>query len=138
MDNHLSSKIKRYISLTHCLEVVRYGLVTISSYIILFIGTFLLVEKWGFPSNLAYFILITLIYVGVYISYTKFVFKEKFKKEIFKRFIIVLIGTWILNNLFFNLMTNIFGISYIITMILNTLILGIIRFTVQKLYVFKV
>lgn len=133
----LVEKIIKLVTKKNLLEVLKYGIVTLVSYGVLFIGTFLLVEKINFPPNIAYFVLITLIYVGVYISYTKFVFREGFKKTILKRFVVALIGIWVMNNLFFNLIHNILGVQYMITLILNTIILGAIRFTIQKLYVFK-
>lgn len=131
--NSIIEKIKKI----NIMEVVRYGMVTASSYVVLYVGTYLLVEKAGMSPQISYFILLTLIYVGVYISYTKFVFKDKFTKKTFGRFVIALVAIWIINNGFFYILNSIFELHYILTITLNIVIFGGLRFFFQRFYVFK-
>ncbi len=118
-------------------EIFRYGMVTVGSYIVLYLGTYFLVEKIGLSPRLSYGIILTLVYIGVYISYMTYVFKEDFSRETLKRFLIILTLSWLLNNAFFSLLNHTLGIPYMIVMVLNTLVFGALRFSLQRFYVFK-
>jgi putative flippase GtrA len=119
------------------IQLVKYGTVTVVGYLILFLGSFILVEKFGLSSSISYFILISLVYIGVYISYTKFVFRVEFSKERSVKFIIVIIGQWLFNNLFFNFMTKVLGIYYLIVILINVIVFGMVRFMLHRYVVFK-
>jgi putative flippase GtrA len=119
------------------IQLVKYGTVTVVGYLILFLGSFILVEKFGLSSSISYFIFSFLVYIGVYISYTKFVFRVEFSKERSVKFIIVIIGQWLFNNLFFNFMTKVLGIYYLIVILINVIVFGMVRFMLHRYVVFK-
>ncbi len=118
-------------------ELLRYGIVALLSYGLLYAGSIFFVEKISFSPQLSYFITLSIIYIGVYLSYTSFVFKGCFNIKTLKRFILALIYIWILNNAFFYLTNTILNIHYIIAITLNIFILGGVRFLLQKYYVFN-
>jgi len=115
----------------------RYGTVTAVSQILIFGGLFVFVEFLGISPSLSYFIILTINYVGVYIAYTKFVFDVEFSGERMKRFVVLLGIIWVLNNSFFNLLLKVFEVQYLIAALLNIIILGLVRFFLQKTFVFN-
>ena len=118
-------------------RLIKYGSVTISSYFIIIIGTYVLVEYLKMSPNLAYFIIISLIYIAAYIAYTKFVFTAEINKKTITKYIIALLIFWLLNNIFYNFMLEIFNVQYLLAAIINIISLGAIRFFVYKNLVFK-
>lgn len=115
----------------------RYGTVTAVSQILIFGGLFVFVEFLGISPSLSYFIILTINYVCVYIAYTKFVFDVEFSERRMKRFVILLGIIWVLNNSFFNLLLKVFEVQYLIAALLNIIILGLVRFFLQKTFVFN-
>lgn len=122
---------------TYFKQLVKYGLVTVISQLILLVGSFIFVEQFKISPSVTYLILLSLIYIGVYVAYTKFVFEVEFSKERITRFIILLIIIWLLNNGFFNLMNRVFKIHYLLAIILNIIIFGFLRFFLQRSIVFS-
>lgn len=130
-------KIKTIFNKKTVLEVIRYGVVTLVSYFFLIGSIFLLEDVFGWNAKVAYALALTINYVGVYVGYNKFVFKTTHNLGMLKRFVIVLILSWIANNLFFALWLDVFSLHYTLAVILNTVVLGGFRFLAQKLYVRK-
>lgn len=118
-------------------QMIKYGLVTLISYIYIIGGTYILVELYKVSASISYFIILTTNYLMVFFAGNYFIFKTEMKKETVFRYIIALVCFWIFNNLFFNLMIHIFKIKYIIAVIFNILFFGFIRFYIQRRYVFK-
>lgn len=116
-------------------QIFKYGIVTLISFFFLIFSIFILEKYLGWPEKISYAIALTINYIGVYIGYNKFVFKTNHNMGMLRRFIVVLILSWIANNLFFALWLDIFLIHYGIAVILNTAVLGIFRFLAQKHYV---
>ena len=114
----------------------KYGLVTFINYLVIISGTYVLVDKIKISPNISYFIIISIVYIGTYIAYTKFVFKSDSTKNVIIKFIIALAVFWFLNNIFYNIFLEIFNIQYLIAVILNIVILGIARFFVYRGLVF--
>lgn len=117
-------------------QLMKYGIVTVCSYLFLIIGTYILSEIIKLEPSVSYFLVISFIYVSVYIANTKFVFAVKMSKKTAIKYIFTLIMFWLFNNIFFNIMTNIFNIHYIVAIFLNLLLFGFLRFLVQKHLVF--
>ncbi|MFA4833292.1 MAG: GtrA family protein [Patescibacteria group bacterium] len=118
-------------------KFIRYGLVAVLGYSILFIGTFLLVEGLNFSESLSYFFVITFDYIVVYFLNLKFVFESDFNKRNVIKYVIYLVISWAANNLFFIIMTDILNIYYIISILINMALFGLIKFFVQKELIFK-
>lgn len=116
--------------------IVRYGLVTVASYVVLILGTYILTEFFNVVPNISYAIIITLVYVGVYFANTHFVFAVEHKNERIPRYIMVLIIMWLLNNGVFNLLYELLEIQYLLAILINILLLGLLRFFIQKKFVF--
>lgn len=118
-------------------QFLKYGLSAGINYILMFVLMTLFVEKFGTKPNITYLVIITLIYIETYAIYTKFVFKSNFNKENLLKYILFLVIFWFLNNLLYNINTEILKIQYILALIINMAILGTFRFFIQKKIVFK-
>lgn len=116
-------------------EIFKYGIVTIISYTFIIFLIFTLTNYFNLGEKLSYLIAITLAYIGIYISFNKFVFKTTHNQKMLIRFLIVLGFSWIANNLLFAFWIDILLIAYPIATALNTFVLGIFRFLAQKFYV---
>ncbi len=126
---------KKIINKKTFFEIFRYGIVTIVSYIFIVGLIFILTNYLGLGEKISYLIALTLAYVGIYISFNKFVFKTTHNKKMLIRFLIVLGLSWVANNLLFAFWIDILLIAYPIATALNTFVLGIFRFLAQKFYV---
>lgn len=126
---------KKIINRKTFFEVFKYGIVTIISYIFIVALIFILTNYLGLGEKISYLIALTLAYVGIYISFNKFVFKTTHNKKMLVRFLIVLGLSWVANNLLFAFWIDILLIAYPIATALNTFVLGIFRFLAQKFYV---
>jgi hypothetical protein len=118
-------------------QLFRYGLVTILGYVFIFGGTAFLVEIIKVAPNLSYFIILTLTYVGVYIANTKYVFGVEYTKTVAIRYVLVLIALWLFNTAVFNFFVGYFNLGYLVAVVVNILIFGLLRFFIQKNFVFK-
>ena len=118
-------------------KFIRYGLVAVLGYSILFFGTFLLVEVFRLPASLSYFFVISFDYAVVYFLNLKFVFKSDFNKKNVIKYAVYLVISWAANNLFFMIMTDILNIYYIVSILINIALFGLIKFFVQKELIFK-
>lgn len=117
------------------IELFRYAVVTVVSYLFIVGLIFVLTGYVGMSDNLAYLIALTLAYVGVYISFNRYVFRTTHSKKLLFRFLLVLGLSWIGNNLLFTLWADAFSIAYPLATALNTVVLGAFRFLAQKFYV---
>ena len=118
-------------------QIVKYGIVTLISYFFLIGCIFVLEDFLGWNEKVAYALALTINYIGVYIGYNKFVFKTSHNVGMLKRFLVVLVLSWIANNLCFALWLDVFSLHYTLAVILNTAVLGVFRFLAQKFYVRK-
>ncbi|HEU4619837.1 MAG TPA: hypothetical protein VFV10_17495 [Gammaproteobacteria bacterium] len=117
-------------------ELFRYGTVTVAGYALLYGGTYALTEWAHVSPRIAYMSVVTLIYVALYVSYSSFVFRERFTPASARRFVVALVFVWLLNNAFFYVLTKIVGLNYLVVITLNLLLFGGVRFFVQRFYVF--
>ncbi len=118
-------------------EVAKYGVVTVVSYFLLIGSIFLLEHVLGWNEKPAYAVALTVNYILIYISFNKFVFKTTHSTKMLRRFTIVLVLSWIANNIFFRIWLDVFSFHYTLAVILNTVVLGGFRFLAQKFYVRK-
>ncbi len=131
----LKAHAKKIITWDTFWQLFRYGLVTVSSYVFIVAVVFVLKNYANIDEKIAYAIALTIAYVGVYVSYNKFVFKTTHNNRVLRRFLVVLALSWIGNNLLFAFWVDFLLIHYSIATILNTLVLGVLRFLAQKYYV---
>lgn len=132
--DHTSSRKARLLAFLG--ELLRYGLTTATS--LLFLDAGLYAGSWiGVDPFWSYPALLTIVYVAVYLSYARFVFKDRPNRKTVVRFLIVLAGSWIANTLLFRLWLSVLHFSYELALITNTFVLGWIRFLLQKHFVFR-
>lgn len=118
-------------------QLVKYGFTMIISQIIIIAFMYISVDAFNLNGKISYAIILTLVYIGVYLSYLNFVFKKDHSKEVLFRFSHILIFSWVANNLLFSFLTDNLDIHYVLASILNTVLLGGVRFALNKYYVFK-
>lgn len=132
-------KLKKYskkiLNLNTFIEVFKYGIVTLLSYLFIVAFVYAFKNYANVDEKISYAIALTIAYVGVYISYNKFVFKTTHNNKMLKRFLIVLGLSWVANNLLFAFWVDFLFIKYPVATALNTFVLGIFRFLAQKFYV---
>ena len=131
----IKTYVKKVLNKKTFFEVFRYGIVTIISYVLIVGLIFLLTNHLNLGEKVSYLIALTLAYIGIYISFNKFVFKITHNRKMLIRFLIVLGLSWIANNLLFAFWIDIMIIAYPVATALNTVTLGIFRFLAQKFYV---
>ncbi len=85
----------------------------------------------------AYAVSLSLVYVGVYFSYSLFVFQKSFTASTALRFLISLVFIWAMNNSLFFILQQLAGLPYRLVIVLNLIILGGVRFFIQRHYVFR-
>lgn len=117
--------------------VLKYGLVSVVSYAIVILGTALLVEVFGIKPQISYMIALTTAYIYTYFANTFFVFKVELRKNSAIKFLLYLLVFWFLNNIFFNAIIAYTNIPYQFAIVINIVVLGVIRFFVQKKIVFN-
>ena len=61
--------------------MARYGVTTIVGYGLLYVGAYLLIERARMAPEIAYMLLLTLLYAAVYVSYSLYVFRERFTAQ---------------------------------------------------------
>jgi len=116
-------------------EIFRYGLITLASYFFLVACIWFFSNYLHLNEKVSYAIALTINYIFVYIGYNKFVFKTSHNIAMLKRFGVVLVLSWICNNLLFAFWIDILHINYAVSVALNTVVLGALRFMAQKFYV---
>jgi hypothetical protein len=103
----------------------------------LYAGAYLLIERAGMAPHIAYMLLLTVLYAAVYVSYSRYVFRERFTAQTLRRYVVALAFMWALNNAFFYVLNRVFEVHYLVVITLNILLFGAVRFCVQRFYVFR-
>ena len=121
----------------HINKIFRYGTVTIVSYVALLLGTFGLVELTAVTPTVAYPIVLTIVYIGVYFASAAYVFNARDHHTQAVRFLFVVILFWLLNAGFYYVLVNTLQVQYLLSVIVNILIFGPLRYFVYQTWVFK-
>lgn len=117
-------------------KILRYASVTLFSYLALFLGTYIGVEFFSQLPVVVYPIVLTLVYIGVYFASSMYVFKSYQHTQQWKRFIATVIFFWLLNAIFYTLLVGSFGVQYILSVGINILVFGPLRYFVYQTWVF--
>jgi len=128
MIKNLLSKHKRFL---------RYGLVTLGSQMILFLLTILAVEWLNMPATYSYAVVLALVYIGVFVANTHYVFETGYAKKNVYAYLLFITGFWIFNNSIFSWLVHYYNIHYVAALLINIVILGLVRYYLQKNYIFK-
>lgn len=118
-------------------QIMKYGMVTLLNYFIIFCGTYFLTDKIGITPNLSYLVTISIAYVIQYLLNIKYVFSVNFTRESALKYLSLLILFWLFNNMVYNFLIEFFEVKYLIAIGINIVFFGLIRFFVQKRYVFN-
>ena len=128
---------QRVTALIRLGEVARYGVTTVVGYGLLYVGAYALIERAHMSPQIAYMLLLSVLYAAVYVSYSLYVFRERFTPQTLRRFVVALAFMWALNNAFFYVLNSIFAVHYLVVITLNIFLFGGVRFCVQRFYVFR-
>ena len=118
------------------LKIFKYGSVTLISYLALIAGTYLAVDTFGFEATNAYPIVLTLVYVGVYLASSYFVFEAKNHKSQSAKYVIAVIIFWLLNVAIYDTLVDRLQLQYLLSVIVNILIFGPLRYFIYNKFVF--
>ena len=116
--------------------LARYGIVTLLSYAALLGGTALLVEVFNVDQTLAYVVTLALVYIGVYLGSSGFVFKASDHQRQWYKFLAIILAFWILNSVLFKALVSFFSLHYLVAACVNVLIFGPLRYLLNKQWVF--
>ena len=119
------------------IQLIKYGMVTLFNYLIVFSGTYVLTEKIGMVPNLSYLYMVSLAYGIQYVLNTRYVFSVRFTKKSALMYLYFLIFFWLFNNIVYNFLIEFFKIQYLIAVGINIIFFGLLRFFLQKRYVFN-
>ncbi|MCA9360366.1 GtrA family protein [Candidatus Nomurabacteria bacterium] len=119
------------------IKLLRYGTVTILSYVILIFLTYLAVDLLHFSPTIAYPIVLTLVYAGVYVVSSTFVFKSNDHKRQSYRYVLSVIAFWLLNVGLYTALVEKLELQYLLSVVLNILIFGPLRYFVYSKFVFN-
>jgi len=111
-------------------------MVTILSYVVLLGGTYIGVDLLGFPATPTYVVALTLVYMGVYIFSSRYVFRVAGSRKHMKRFAIAVVFLWALNSSVFYALETVLAIQYLLAAVINIFIFGPLRFVVNRKFVF--
>lgn len=117
-------------------KIARYGTVTIVSQAVLFLGTLLAVELLNLPASSSYIAVLTLVYIGVYASSSRWVFKQHHTTAQGKRFVTAVIIFWLLNSATYNVLVEALQIQYLLAVVINIILFGGLRYLVYQRWVF--
>lgn len=117
-------------------KIFRYGTVTAVSYLALLLGTWMLVELISFSPIVAYPIALTIVYVGVYFASATYVFRVSDHRQQSTRFLLAVVVFWLLNAGFYYVLVDTLQVQYLLSVIVNILIFGPLRYFVYQRFVF--
>jgi hypothetical protein len=116
--------------------LVRYGIVTILSYVALLSATAMLVEIFNVDETFAYVFSLAAVYAGVYLGSATYVFGANNHQRQWYKFLIVILVFWCLNSVLFKALITQFDLHYLFAACVNILIFGPLRYFVNKMWVF--
>lgn len=122
---------------THFWQIVRYGIVSVTSLLVTLGLNYLFIHILGLATRLGYLLSTTLGYTYMYFSSTIFTFRQKVNYENSRYFLVYIAVFWSLNNLFFNVIYSLTHWHYQLITLLNIAIFFPVRFYSQKYLVFK-
>lgn len=136
-NNHKQTLLFRVFLHPTARQIFRYGITTGISYVFILGMMYLAVDTLGFPKRYSYAVINAINYIGVYIAYSRFVFKNEINRSTLVRFMLFLGVSWVVSYLFFWALDFFFDLHYVFIVVLNTIILGSMRFFANKKLVFK-
>lgn len=129
-------KIKKILNLENKKLFIRYILISLFSYSVVFLGLFLLVDILNWSETISFLIVYGFTYVYLYLVQLKFLFKTKHNISKLLRFYFSVLCFYLIANLLFNLGLKL-NIHYLVSSIFSIVILMPFRLIVSKLFVFK-
>jgi len=117
-------------------KLFKYGSVTLISYLCLLLGTYVAVDILGFRPTIAYPVVLTLVYMGVYFASAFFVFKATHHKRQSPKYILAVIVFWLLNIALYDILVSRLDIQYLLSVFINVLVFGPLRYIVYNRLVF--
>ena len=118
-------------------QLGRYGVVTVVSQIVLLAGTTLAVEVGELSPSIAYAIVLALVYVGVYLAQSYYVFESPPSRRTALRYLLTLGAMWLVNNGAMHLLHQVLGLPYLWAILCNIVGLGGVRYLVYQQLVYR-
>ncbi|MCA9363252.1 GtrA family protein [Candidatus Kaiserbacteria bacterium] len=118
-------------------RLVRYGLVTIVGQLAILAAMFVAVDSLGYRPSLAYPVIIVLVYICIYFSSSHFVFRSHDHKKQSPRYVAAVVVFYFLNIGVYTLFVEIINLQYLLSVVLNILLLGPLRYFIYGKFVFN-
>lgn len=129
-------KIKQIFSPENKELFVKYVLISIVGYGLIFFGLFVLVELLNINKSVSFLIVYAFTYIYLYAIQLKYLFKTKHNISKLTRFYVSVFIFYLFANIIFNIGLKL-NINYLVSNALTIIILMPLRLIVSKLFVFK-
>lgn len=117
-------------------RLFNYGMVTIASYLFLFVLMIILTELAGINPEISYASALTLTYFLLFFVSSKHAFKTTPTVPAFFKFALIAASFWVLNNLGYLFFHRIADLHYMIAAGMNILTFGPVRYILYRNWVF--
>ena len=118
-------------------KLLKYGSVTLISYLCLLAGTYVAVNVFDLAPTIAYPLVLTIVYIGVYLTSSHFVFQSTNHKQQSPKYVLVVIAFWLLNVIVYDTLVDRLELQYLLSVIINIILFGPLRYFVYNKYVFQ-
>lgn len=129
-------KIGNILNLENKKLFIRYILISLISYSIVFIGLYILVDVLNAGKTISFMLVYGFTYIYLYVVQLKFLFKTKHNTFKLIRFYLSVLFFYIVANILFNTALKL-NVHYLLSSIISIVILMPFRLIVSKLFVFK-
>lgn len=128
--------LNRILNLENQKLIGKYTLISVISYLYVFISLYLLIDVFTFNKSLSFVIVYAIAYLFLYTVQLKYLFKKKHNSYKLIKYIISIVFFYLSANVFYNIGLYL-NINYLLSTVFTIIILMPLRLIVYKYYVYK-
>ncbi len=128
--------IKKILNAENIKQGYRYILISVISYVYVFLSLYVLVDVLLWAKQLSFIIVYGIAYVLLYTIQLKYLFYKNHNKKKFIKYCITILSFYLLANLLYYIGLKM-EINYLVTTVFTILILMPLRFLIYKFFVYK-
>lgn len=129
-------KIKTLLQQIKRRLISKYFIISVLSYVYIFLGLYLLIDVLNFNKKLSFIIVYGIAYVLLYVIQLKFLFSKKHDKKKLIKYCFAIVVFYLLANALFNVCLF-FNINYMFSTAITIIVLLPIRFLTYMFVVYK-
>lgn len=128
--NYLIELSKKYS------KFIKYGLVSVVSYILIIVSIYLLVDVLKLKPQISYALVYLFVYIYSYVASIKFVFEVDHNNKKITKFIIAIILFWFLGTLMYSILIQL-SVHHLMAVVINAIIFMPVKYIINKNIVYK-